>query len=64
MIPVKRNMTQEEQKQFHMEMYKNEKEGLIAFFCEQKYDEKHLNEFLINSLKQDFEEELKEDGLL
>lgn len=57
-------MTQEEQKQFHMEMYKNEKEGLIAFFHEQKYDEEHLNEFLINSLKQDFEEELKEDGLL
>lgn len=64
MIPVKRNMTQEEQKQFHMEMYKNEKESLIAFFHEQKYDENHLNEFLINSLKQDFEEELKEDGLL
>ena len=57
-------MTQEEQKQFHMEMYMNEKESLIAFFREQKYDKKHLKEFLINSLKQDFEEELREDGLL
>lgn len=28
-----------------MEMYKNEKEGLIAFLHEQKYDEKHMNEF-------------------
>lgn len=64
MIPIKRNMTPKEQKRFRMEKYKNEKESLIAFFHEQKYDEKHLNEFLINSLKRNFEKELKEDGLL
>lgn len=50
--------------ELHRQSYELEKEGLIAFFHEQEYDEKHLNEFLINSLKQDFEEELKEDGLL
>lgn len=50
--------------ELHRQSYELEKEGLIAFFHEQKYDEKHLHEFLINSLKQDFEEELKEDGLL
>ena len=50
--------------ELHRQSYELEKEGLIAFFHEQKYDEKHLNEFLINSLKPDFEEELKEDGLL
>lgn len=57
-------MTQEEHKQFHREMYENEKKGLTDFFHEQKYDEKHLKEFLVNSLKQEFEEELKQDKLL
>lgn len=57
-------MTQEEHKQFHREMYENEKRGLTDFFHEQKYDEKHLNEFLVNSLQQEFEEELKQDKLL
>nr|DAV46701.1 MAG TPA: hypothetical protein [Caudoviricetes sp.] len=64
MMPIKRNMTQEEHKQFHREMYENEKKGLTDFFHEQKYDEKHLKEFLVNSLKQEFEEELKQDKLL
>lgn len=57
-------MTKEEQKQFHMEMYKNEKRSLIDFFHELNYDEKNLKQFLINSLKKNFEEELKEDGLI
>ena len=52
------------EKELNRQAYELEKEDLIAFFHEQKYDEKHLNEFLINSLKKDFEEELKEDDLL
>ena len=52
------------EKELNRQAYELEKEDLIAFFHEQKYDEKHLNEFLINSLKKDFEEEQKEDGLL
>ena len=50
--------------ELHRQSYELEKESLIAFFHKQKYDEKHLNEFLVNSLKQDFESELKEDGLM
>lgn len=42
MMPIKRNMTQEEHKQFHREMYENEKKGLTDFFHEQKYDEKQF----------------------
>ena len=52
------------EKELNRQAYELEKEDLIFIFREQKYDEKHLNEFLINSLKKDFEEELKEDGLL
>lgn len=48
----------------HRVSYELEKEGLIAFFRGQKYDEKYLNEFLINSLKSDFKKELKDDGLI
>lgn len=50
--------------EMHRMAYELEKEGLIMFFRGQKYDEKHLNEFLINSLKSNFEKELKEDGLI
>lgn len=64
MIPIKRSMTQEECKQFHREMYENEKRGVTDFFYEQKYDEKYLTKFLVNSLKQEFEEELKQDKIL
>ena len=36
----------------------------MEFFHEQKYDKKYLNEFLVNSLKGEYRQELKEDGLL
>lgn len=52
------------EKKLHRQSYELEKESLIAFFHEQKYDGKHMDKFLINSLKQDFESELKEDGLM
>ena len=64
MMPIKRNMTQEEHKQFHREMYENEKKRLNYFIHEKKYVEKHLKEFLVNSLKQEFDEELKQEKLL
>lgn len=56
-------MTKEECKRFRRECYECDKKGLIAFFREQKYDEKYLKEFLVNSLKE-YEEELKEDKLI
>lgn len=64
MIPVNRNMTVEELKRFDRERYENEKEDLIIFFNEQGYDKKYLKPFLINSMKNNFEEQLKEDNLL
>lgn len=63
MMPIKRSMTPEERKQFRREVYENYKKSFIALFHEQNYDEKYLNEFLMNSLR-NYEEELKEDGLI
>ena len=53
-----------EMKKLHKESYELEKADLIATFNEQGYEQKYLNDFLINSLKNEFEEELKEDGLI
>jgi hypothetical protein len=62
-MPVKSNMTKEELKAFRRAQYELEKEGLIQFFKEQKYEKKDLNMFLVNSLK-GCEEFLKEDKLI
>lgn len=65
LMTIKSNTTPEERKRLHREDYELQKDGLIDFFHEQKYDEKNLNEFLVNSLKtMGFEQELKEDDLM
>ena len=56
--------TETEKRQLHRMSYELQKEELIAFHKEQGYDIKTLNEFLVNSLKADYEAELKEDGLM
>lgn len=51
--------------ELHRQSYELEKEGLIAFFHEQKYNENNLSIFLVNSLKDmGYEQELREDGLI
>lgn len=51
--------------ELHRQSYELEKEGLIAFFHEQKYDENNLSIFLVNSLKDmGYEQELREDGII
>lgn len=57
-------MTVEELKKFDRERYEIEKEDLINFFNEQEYDKKYLKPFLINSMKNNFAVQLKEDNLL
>lgn len=56
--------TEKERMNYRRESYENEKEGLIAFFNQQGYDNKDLNAFLFNSLKDNYESELKEDGII
>lgn len=66
MMPIKRNMTAEERKEYLRLEYENEKKGLIEYYKECGYPKDGLNTFLINSLKRSTysEEFLKEDGLL
>ena len=54
----------EESKRRHRLMYENDKEGFVALFHEQGFDEKYLNQYLVDNLKRYYEEELREDGLL
>ena len=56
--------TKVEEKNFHRQSYELEKKDLTAFHKKQGYDIKTLNEFLVNSLKADYETELREDGLM
>lgn len=55
---------EEESKKYHRQAYELEKEGLVSVYREMNYDKKNLNRFLVNSLKKDFPEELREDGLM
>lgn len=65
MMPINRNMTEEERKMFRRESYEIEKEDLIATHKEMGFPKETLNVFLVNSLKQQgYETELKEDGLI
>lgn len=57
-------MDEQVKKKLHRESYELEKADLTKFHKEQGYDESTLNEFLVASLKQDYEEELKEDKLM
>lgn len=63
MIPIKRDMTEEERRKFRRECYENEKEELLAVFKEMEFPEENLKIFMCNSLKGS-EEFLKEDGYM
>ena len=54
---------EKERIQYQRQSYEIEKEDLIAFFNQMGYDKKDLNAFLFNSLKDNYELELKEDGI-
>ena len=56
--------SEEEEKEYDRMAYEIAKEDLIEFHEKQGYDKKTLKMFLVNSLKKNFERELKEDGLL
>ena len=72
--------TPEEIKRFHKEDYELQKSGCIEVFTEKKYEQKKrnlieifsgkkyeevdLNTFIVMMLRDEFEEELKEDNLL
>lgn len=59
------SISEERKKELRRYKYELYKEGLIQFFHEQGYEEKYLEVFLRNSLKNmGFDEELKEDTLL
>lgn len=60
--PKPRN--EEERKEFHREAYEIEKKDLTMFYNSQGRNKNGLNRFLANSLKADYADELKEDGLL
>ncbi len=55
---------EEEQKEYDRLAYEEAKEDLIEFHKNQGYDAKTLDMFLVNSLRKNFEQELKEDGLI
>lgn len=63
MMPIKRDMTEEERRKFRRECYENEKEELLAAFKEMGLPEEELKNFMHNSLKGS-EEFLKEDGYM
>lgn len=63
MIPIKRNMSEEELKEYRREEYELEKENMTEFYKQMGYPQEGLNTFLINSLSR-YKEELKEDGLI
>lgn len=56
--------TKKEEKKYHRINYENEKRDLEAFHKSMNYPKDSLKMFLINSLKEDYEKELKEDGIL
>ena len=56
--------TEAEAKKLRRESYELEKRGLITIYKERGYEKEYLSQFLVNSLKEDYETELKEDGLI
>ena len=64
MTSFRKPRDEKEEKEMRRFMYEIEKEDLVSIFKSQGYEEKDFKDFLVNSLKNDFEEELKEDGLL
>lgn len=64
MIPIKSDMTEEEEKAFRRFDYETQKEGFIEFHKQMGYPKETLDQFLVNSLKKEFKEQLKEDGLI